>query len=86
MAKRKKLKNVQINEQELTPTVIGYLNDKGASPLFLIVIFGILFARMTLKSGAPTPTVAGAAGWGLTSGSAFGMLYLVLEKLRTGNG
>lgn len=44
MAKRKKLKNVQINEQELTPTVIGYLNDKGASPLFLIVIFGILFA------------------------------------------
>lgn len=44
MAKRNKLKNVQINEQELTPTVIGYLNDKGASPLFLIVIFGILFA------------------------------------------
>lgn len=44
MAKRKKLKNVKISEQELTPTVIGYLNDKGASPLFLIVIFGILFA------------------------------------------
>lgn len=43
MAKRKKLKNVKISEQELTPTVIGYLNEKGASPLFLIIVFGILF-------------------------------------------
>ena len=43
MAKRKKLKNIKINEQELTPTVIGYLNEKGASPLFLIILFGILF-------------------------------------------
>lgn len=44
MAKRKKLKNVKINEQELTPTVIGYLDEKKANPLFLIVVFGILLA------------------------------------------
>lgn len=42
MAKRKKLKDVKINEQELTPTVLGYLNEKKANPLFLIVVFGIL--------------------------------------------
>ena len=44
MAKRKKLKNIKINDQELTPTVIGYLNEKKASSLFLIVVFGILLA------------------------------------------
>lgn len=44
MAKQKKLKNVKINEEELTPTVIGYLNEKKSSPFFLIILFAILFA------------------------------------------
>ena len=65
--------------QRMFPTALSQLIESIGK-----LIFGILFARMALKSGAPTPTVAGAAGWGLTSGSALGMLYLVLEKLRTG--
>lgn len=44
MAKRKKLKNVKISEQELTPTILGYLDEKKASPLFLVIVFGILLA------------------------------------------
>ena len=44
MAKRKKLKNVVISNQELTPTTIGYLNEKDGGILFVIVAFGIFFA------------------------------------------
>lgn len=44
MAKRKKIKDVKIIEQELTPTILGYLDEKKASPLFLIIVFGILLA------------------------------------------
>ncbi len=43
MAKRKKLKNVVISKEELTPTTIGYLNEKGGGMLFLLIVFGIFF-------------------------------------------
>jgi len=64
--------------QRMFPTALSQLIEAIGK-----LIFGILFARMALKSGAPTPVVAGAAGWGLTLGSALGMLYLIVEKLRT---
>lgn len=41
MAKKKKIKNVVINNQELTPTVLGYIQEKNGSPIFLILVFGI---------------------------------------------
>lgn len=44
MAKKNKIKNVVINNEELTPTVLGYLEEKSASPLFLLIVFGIFFA------------------------------------------
>lgn len=43
MAKRKKLKNVVIAPDELTPTTIGYLAEKKSNPLFLLFIFAVLF-------------------------------------------
>lgn len=46
MAKRKKLKNIQISNQELTPTTIGYLDSKQKGPLLLVLIFAILFATL----------------------------------------
>lgn len=46
MAKRKKLKNIQINNQELTPTTIGYLDYKQKGPFLLIFIFAVLFAAL----------------------------------------
>ena len=44
MAKRKKLKNVVISNEELTPTTIGYLNEKDGGIFFLFIVFGIFFA------------------------------------------
>lgn len=46
MAKRKKLKNIQISNQELTPTTIGYLDSKQKGPFLLLIIFAILFATL----------------------------------------
>ena len=46
MAKRPKLKNIQISNQELTPTTIGYLENKQKGPFLLVVIFVILFATL----------------------------------------
>ena len=42
--KKKKLKNVQISNEELVPTTIGYLSSKQKGPFLLIFIFAILFA------------------------------------------
>ena len=46
MAKRKKLKNIQISNQELTPTTIGYLDSKQKGPFLLLFIFAVLFATL----------------------------------------
>lgn len=46
MAKRKKLKNVQISNQELMPTTIGYLDSKQKGPFLLLFIFAVLFATL----------------------------------------
>ncbi|MBQ4583658.1 MAG: hypothetical protein IJA94_02055 [Bacilli bacterium] len=46
MAKKKMLKNIQISNQELTPTTIGYLDSKQKGPFLLIIIFAILFATL----------------------------------------
>ena len=44
--KKKKLKNVQISNEELVPTTIGYLSSKQKGPFLLIFIFAILFATL----------------------------------------
>lgn len=46
MAKRKKLKNIQISNQELMPTTIGYLDSKQKGPFLLLFIFAVLFATL----------------------------------------
>ena len=47
MAKRnKKLKNVQISNEELVPTTIGYLETRQKGPFLLIFIFAVLFATL----------------------------------------
>ena len=44
--------------------------------------FGLLFAYLALENGHPTPVVAAFAGVGLTLGTVFATLYLLIEKLR----
>ncbi len=46
MAKRKRLKNVQISTEELKPTTIGYLSNRQKGPFLLIFIFLVLFATL----------------------------------------
>lgn len=46
------------------------------------LVFGLLFAHLALRRGGDTPTVAAAAGWGLTLGTLLSLLYLCLEKHR----
>ena len=45
-SKRKKLKNVQISTEELTPTTIGYLNTRQKGSFLLIFIFAVLFVTL----------------------------------------
>lgn len=46
MAKKKILKNIQISNQELTPTTIGYIETKQKGPFLLVIIFAILIATI----------------------------------------
>ena len=46
MAKRQKLKNVVISNEELKPTVVGYLDSKQKGPVLLFFIFAILIAAL----------------------------------------
>ena len=50
MAKRKRLKNVQISTEELKPTTIGYLNSKQKGSFLLIIIFAALFVTLRYMS------------------------------------
>lgn len=46
MAKKEKVKNIVISNEELKPTTIGYLNGNHKSPIILIFIFAILIATV----------------------------------------
>ena len=63
--------------QKMMPTAISQLLEALGK-----LVFGLLFAHMALKSGGAAPTLAAAAGWGVTAGTVLSTLYLVLEKLR----
>ncbi len=62
--------------QKMLPTALSQLIEAIGK-----LVFGLLFAHLSLESGADTPTVAAAAGWGLTLGTALSTLYLFWEKL-----
>ncbi len=64
--------------QRMLPTALSQLIEALGK-----LIFGLTFARWAYLSGAPTPTVAAAAGWGLTLGTAVSTFYLIIEKGRT---
>ncbi len=46
------------------------------------LLFGLLFARHALDAGCDAPTVAAAAGVGLTTGTFCSTAYLIFEKIR----
>ncbi len=63
--------------QRMLPTAVSQIIESAGK-----LIFGLLLARFALMRGCDTPTVAAAAGVGLTLGTAFSTLYLIWEKLR----
>ena len=63
--------------QKMLPTALSQLLEAAGK-----LIFGVLFAKTALENGAGTETVAAAAGWGLTLGSALSALWLCAEKQR----
>ncbi len=62
--------------QKMFPTAVSQLIEALGK-----LIFGLLFAHLSLEQGADTAHVAAAAGWGLTLGTALSTLYLFWEKL-----
>ena len=46
MAKRQKLKNVVISDEELKPTTVGYLDSKQKGPILLFFIFAVLIGAL----------------------------------------
>ena len=63
--------------QKMMPTALSQLLESLGK-----LVFGLLLARYALQKGYDTPTVAAYAGMGLTIGTAFSTLYLMLVKLR----
>jgi len=63
--------------QKMLPTAVSQLLESVGK-----LVFGLLLARFALHRGYTTSVVAAFAGLGLTLGSAFSMLYLLLEKRR----
>ena len=63
--------------QKMMPTAISQLLEALGK-----LVFGLLFAHMALKRGAGVPTLAAAAGWGVTAGTVLSTLYLTAEKMR----
>ncbi len=63
--------------QRMLPTAISQIIESVGK-----LVFGILLARYALGRGYDTPTVAAFAGIGLTLGTAFSLLYLIIEKFR----
>ena len=63
--------------QKMLPTALSQLLEAVGK-----LVFGLLFAHFALKSGASVPTLAAAAGWGVTAGTILSTLYLGIERLR----
>lgn len=63
--------------QRMMPTAVSQLIEAVGK-----LIFGLLFARIALQRGMEPPKIAAAAGWGLTLGTAFSAVYLMIEKAR----
>ena len=57
----------------MLPTAVSQLVEAGGK-----LAFGLWFATEALERGADTPTVAAAAGWGLTVGTLLSLLYLCI--------
>ena len=62
--------------QRMLPTALSQLLEAVGK-----LVFGLLLAKWALARGYDTPTVAAAAGLGLTLGTLLSLLYLLLEKL-----
>ncbi len=63
--------------QKMLPTAVSQLLEALGK-----LVFGLLFAHFALKNGASVPTLAAAAGWGVTAGTVLSTLYLALERIR----
>ena len=63
--------------QKMLPTAISQLLEALGK-----LVFGLLFAHIALRRGASVPTLATAAGWGVTIGTVLSTLYLIFEKMR----
>ena len=63
--------------QKMLPTAISQLLEA-----FGKLVFGLLFAHISLKRGASVPALAAAAGWGVTAGTVLSTLYLAFERFR----
>lgn len=62
--------------QRMLPTALSQLLEAIGK-----LAFGLLLAKWALERGYDTPTVAAAAGVGLTLGTLLSLVYLILEKL-----
>lgn len=63
--------------QKMLPTAVSQLLEAVGK-----LVFGLLFAHYALKNGAGVPTLAAAAGWGVTAGTVLSTLYLAIERIR----
>ncbi|MBE6588667.1 MAG: polysaccharide biosynthesis protein [Ruminococcaceae bacterium] len=64
--------------QRMLPTALSQLLESVGK-----LVFGLLFASLALNSGQPTESVAAAAGWGLSFGTALSTAYLIIAKRRS---
>ncbi|MBO7273222.1 MAG: polysaccharide biosynthesis protein [Clostridia bacterium] len=62
--------------QKMLPTAISQLIEAVGK-----LVFGLLFAQIAIKQGKSVPELAAAAGWGVTAGTVFSVIYLALEKM-----
>jgi len=63
--------------QEMRPTAVSQVMESAGK-----LIIGVLFANYAMRQGYGLPVVAAFAISGLTIGTAFGMLFLMISKLR----
>ena len=63
--------------QKMLPTAISQLIEAVGK-----LVFGLLFAQIAIKQGKSIPELAAAAGWGVTAGTIFSVIYLAFEKMR----
>ncbi len=63
--------------QRMLPTALSQLLESLGK-----LVFGLIFASTAMTGGYGTESVAAAAGWGLSLGTALSTLFLLIEKKR----